>query len=86
MQEQIKQYRKRLGISQRELAKKLHVCQQTIAAWETGSRRVPVSYTHLDVYKRKILSCMTADLFHMYVRICTLRGLREIFVCLMSPA
>lgn len=34
--ENIKYYRKRKGISQEEMAVKLHVVRQTVSKWETG--------------------------------------------------
>lgn len=34
--ENIKYYRKRKGMSQEEMAVKLHVVRQTVSKWETG--------------------------------------------------
>ena len=34
--ENIKRFRKAKGISQQEMAEKLHVVRQTVSKWETG--------------------------------------------------
>ena len=55
MQKLTKQIRAYLNMSQTEFAKQLNVTFQTVNRWENG--RAPVSYTHLDVYKRQALFC-----------------------------
>lgn len=37
---EIQELRKRLGLTQRELAERLGVCKQSVCNWETG-RKVP---------------------------------------------
>lgn len=37
--EEIKRYREKNGISQKEIAESLGVCQQSVAKWETGAAK-----------------------------------------------
>ena len=43
--------REEKDMKQHEVAEKVHVTKSAISSYETGSS--PVSYTHLDVYKRQ---------------------------------
>lgn len=57
--EKIKEYRKLRGLSQIEIAKRLHVSQNTISSWETG-RTEP----NMGVIERlaQIFECKKSDL------------------------
>lgn len=57
--EKIKEYRRRCGISQTELAQRLHVKQNTISGWETG-RTEPNMGAVIELCK--IFDCMPSDL------------------------
>lgn len=55
----IKERREKLGLSQRDLAKKMNVSQATVAMWETGvtspiAKRLPIL--------AKLLKCKIDDL------------------------
>ena len=58
MENQIRERRKALGLSQEELARRCGVSRQTVNAIENNKydpTLAPVSYTPLDVYKRQVL-------------------------------
>lgn len=40
--ERLKSYRKAVGLTQQDLAKKLHTGQSTVSQWENGERTPPV--------------------------------------------
>ena len=44
--------RKKKGLSREELAERLNISKFTLRNYEQGAH-TPVSYTHLDVYKRQ---------------------------------
>ena len=48
-----KNARRAAGFTQEAAAEQLGLSVESIRAYETG-QRVPVSYTHLDVYKRQV--------------------------------
>lgn len=49
--EQLKQFRKSTGWSQKKLAKELGVIQQAISKWESGKRKIPL-------YIEKLIECL----------------------------
>ena len=60
LSDNIRTLRKQKGYSQETLAERLHIVRQTVSKWEKGvsvpdAELLPVSYTHLDVYKRQPL-------------------------------
>ena len=59
--ENITRLRTAANLTQAELGAMVNYSDKSISKWERGDAipdvRVPVSYTHLDVYKRQLLDC-----------------------------
>ena len=56
----IRELRKKRGMTQEQLAEHLNISAQAVSKWENQTAYPdinPVSYTHLDVYKRQYVSC-----------------------------
>lgn len=60
MNENIRQYRERQGLTQQEVAAALHVEQSSVSMWETGK-----ATPRADMLPRiaKLLGCSVGDLF-----------------------
>ena len=55
----IREYRKRAGLTQAELAKRMNVDQSAVSLWESGKTK-PLRKTHRKL--AKILGCTVEDL------------------------
>ena len=65
--QRLKEIREAQGMSQASVAKHLGISRSSYFNWENGktkpNQKNPVSYTHLDVYKRQVLNIRKAKIF-----------------------